>query len=178
MTESDIQHAITMFAAGARRAIEAGFDAVEVHGAHGYLIDQFTQDRANQRIDKWGGSVENRSRFGVEVTKAVVETIGADRVSFRISPYSEFQAMRMADPCPQFTHLVKELRKLKLAFLHIVTARMNSAEDSEFPASIDYLIEAWGKASPVLVAGGLNLWSAKELMTQWSDRDIVAVFGR
>lgn len=79
MTESDIQNAIGMFVLGACRAVEAGFDAVEIHGANGYLIDQFTQDVSNQRTDKWGGSIENRSRFGIEVSKAVIRAIGAEK---------------------------------------------------------------------------------------------------
>lgn len=178
MAGFDIQEAIEMFVLGARRAIEAGFDAVEIHGANGYLIDQFTQDVSNQRTDKWGGSIENRSRFGIEVSKAVIQAIGAEKVGFRISPFSEFQAMGMKDPQPQFQHLVNELAKLKLAYLHVVTARMNSAEDSDNLSSIDFAIEAWDNTSPVLVAGGMTPDSAKALMIQWNDKDVVVAFGR
>jgi len=177
-TESDIHDAIDMFVLGACRAIEAGFDAVEIHGANGYLVDQFTQDVSNRRTDKWGGDIENRSRFAIEVSKAVIQAIGAERVGFRISPFSKFQAMGMEDPKPQFQHLVTELATLKLAYLHVVTARMNSAEDSDSLASIDFVIEAWNKTSPVLVAGGMTPDSAKALMIQWEDRDVVVVFGR
>ncbi|KAF7593911.1 hypothetical protein BBP40_010613 [Aspergillus hancockii] len=178
MTERDIQEAIGMFVVAAHRALEAGFDAVEIHGANGYLVDQFTQDTANHRSDRWGGNVENRSRFGVEVTKAVVEAIGAGKVGYRISPHSDFQGMRMEDPRPQFEDLVTKLAKLKLAYLHVVTARMNSADDSDNPASIDFVIRAWGNTNPILVAGGIHPESAKVLVAQWADKDIVVVFGR
>ncbi|KAJ5982784.1 NADH:flavin oxidoreductase/NADH oxidase [Penicillium sp. IBT 35674x] len=165
MTESHIRDAIEKFVLGARRAMEAGFDAVEIHGANG-------------EPTSGGGRIENRSRFGIEVSKAVVQEIGAEKVGFRISPFSEFQAMRMEDPEPQFRHLVTELATLNLAYLHVVTARMNSAEDSDSQASINFVIEAWAKTRPVLIAGGMKPDSAKALMVQWEDRDVVVVFGR
>jgi NADPH2 dehydrogenase len=178
MTEKEIENTIKNFMQAARKAMEAGFDGVEIHGANGYLIDQFTQDTANKRKDKWGGSVENRSRFGLEVTKAVVAALGARRVGFRISPYSTFQAMCMDDPVPQFSHLVSELSGTGFAYLHVVTARMNAGEESDSVASIDFAIERWTNGNPVLVAGGLTPDSAAKLVDEeWKDRD-VAVFGR
>lgn len=179
MTEQEIETAIKNFTQAARNAMEAGFDGVEIHGANVYLIDQFTQDTANKREDRWGGSIENRSQFGLEVTKAVVRAIGLSRVGFRISPYSTFQAMCMDDPVTQFSNLVSELSKLKLAYLHIVTARMNASEDSNGAKSIDFAIERWSNENPVLVAGGLTPDSAMRLVDEeWKDRDVVAVFGR
>lgn len=109
LNESEIHEFIQDYAQAAKNAIKAGFDAVEIHGANGYLIDQFTQDTCNTRNDNWGGNVENRSRFAIEVTKAVVDAIGAERTGFRLSPWSSFQGMRMKDAVPQFTHLAKEL---------------------------------------------------------------------
>ncbi len=120
MTEEEIQETIRSFALAASNAISAGFDGVEIHGANGYLVDQFIQDTCNRRKDRWGGSVENRSRFCLEVTKAVCEAIGADRTGVRLSPFSDFQAMGMKDPIPQFTHLISHLRPLNLAYLHLV----------------------------------------------------------
>ncbi|RYO87268.1 hypothetical protein DL762_004313 [Monosporascus cannonballus] len=79
MAEDEIKQTIREFANAAKNAVKAGFDGVEIHGANGYLIDQFTQDTCNHRTDAWGGSIENRARFAIEVTKAVVEAIGADK---------------------------------------------------------------------------------------------------
>lgn len=73
----------------------AGFDGVEVHGAHGYLIDQFLQDNSNQRTDQWGGSIENRNRFGLEVLKEVVEVVGEERTSIRLSPFNTWQGAKL-----------------------------------------------------------------------------------
>lgn len=87
LTEDEIQQCIADFAQAARNAINAGFDGVEIHGANGYLIDQFTQKSCNHRQDRWGGSIENRARFAVEVTRAVIEAVGADRVGVKLSPY-------------------------------------------------------------------------------------------
>ncbi|MEQ1913716.1 MAG: alkene reductase, partial [Sideroxydans sp.] len=90
MTEEDIATAISEYANASKRAVEAGFDGVELHGANGYLIDQFLNTASNQRTDKWGGSVENRIRFAVEVAKASAAAIGAERIGMRISPYGAF----------------------------------------------------------------------------------------
>lgn len=119
-TEAEIWQFVKDYAQAAKNAIEAGFDGVEIHGANGYLIDQFLQDTCNKRTDGWGGSVEKRARFGLEVVKAVVEAIGADRTGMRLSPYSESQGMRMEDPRPGFGYLLEELKMFKLAYLHLV----------------------------------------------------------
>ncbi|OJJ32217.1 hypothetical protein ASPWEDRAFT_44299 [Aspergillus wentii DTO 134E9] len=119
MSEEEITGAIRDHATAARNAIAAGFDGVELHGANGYLIDQFIQESCNNRTDKWGGSVEKRSRFALEVTAAVVDAVGGDRVGFRISPWSTYHSIEPRNPEAQFTHLVTELRKLNLAYHHI-----------------------------------------------------------
>jgi N-ethylmaleimide reductase len=121
MSEEDIQQAIAEFAQGAKRSIEGGFDGVELHGANGYLIDQFLNTATNQRTDKWGGSVENRIRFAVEVAKATVAAIGADRVGMRISPYGAFNGtVADADMDALFERLVTELNSLGLVYIHVV----------------------------------------------------------
>ena len=129
-TEEEIWKFVSDYGQAARNAIEAGFDGVEIHGANGYLIDQFTQDTCNMRTDAWGGSVEKRARFGIEVTKAVVEAIGAERTGIRLSPYSESQGMKMQDPKIGFGYLLDELKKFKLAYLHLVVVSRLS-EDFE-----------------------------------------------
>jgi len=132
---------------------------------------RFSRDPRSQwipdrRSDRWGGNVENRSRFGVEVTKAVVEAIGVEKVGYQISPHSDFQGMRMEDPYPRFKNLVTKLATLKLAYLHVVTARMNSAEDSNNPASIDPFNQSVGETNPILIAGAMNTESARILVVQ------------
>ena len=179
LTEEEIHEYIGLYAQAAKNAVEAGFDGVEVHGANGYLIDQFLQDVSNKRTDGWGGSIEKRARFGLEVTKAVVEAIGADRVGIRTSPYSPFQGMKMIDPVPQFSYYAEELKKLKLAYLHIVVSRISGNANLEATDSIDFLIDVWGKTSPVFVAGGFAADSAyKAVDKEYKDKDVAIVFGR
>ena len=121
MTEADIAKAIGEFASAARRAIAAGFDGVELHGANGYLIDQFLNTASNRRTDRWGGSVENRIRFALEVAKATAAAIGADRVGLRISPYGAFNGMGPdADMDALYVRLVEEAGALGLAYIHVV----------------------------------------------------------
>lgn len=157
LTEEEIQELIETYRQGAINAIEAGFDGVEVHGANGYLIDQFTQDVTNHRTDSWGGSIENRARFGLRVTQAVVEAVGADRVGYRVSPYSHHHGMGMQDPRAQFEYLVRELSKCKLAYLHVIEARVSGNSDVPSKESIDFLVKAWNNTSPVLLAGATVL---------------------
>ena len=121
MTEADITHAIAEYATACKLAIDAGFDGVELHGANGYLIDQFLNTASNQRTDLWGGSVENRIRFAVEVAKAAAAAIGADRIGMRISPYGVFNGMTPdAKMDALYLRLVEELNAIGLVYIHIV----------------------------------------------------------
>ncbi|KAI5276614.1 FMN-linked oxidoreductase [Aureobasidium subglaciale] len=180
LTEDEIQILIKDYANAAKNAIEgAGFDGVEIHGANGYLIDQFTQDTCNKREDRWGGSVENRTRFALEVTKAVVDAVGADKTGIRLSPWSPFQGMKMDDPIPTFTHLINGLKEHKLAYVHLVESRIQGNADVESTEKIDFAIDAWGKTSPILIAGGFRTDSAyRAADEEYADKDVVIVFGR
>lgn len=180
LTESEIQEFIGYFAQAAKNAVEqAGFDGVEIHGANGYLIDQFNQDVVNKRTDRWGGSVENRGRFAIEVTKAVVEAVGADRTAIRLSPFNTYQGMRMKDPVPQFSYLAKELAKLKLAYVHVVEPRVAGNTDIETSDTLDFFFEAYGNASPVVLAGGYTAKHAFNSVDNiYKDHDVVVAFGR
>ncbi|HET7831698.1 MAG TPA: alkene reductase [Gallionella sp.] len=121
MSEVEITRAIAEYANAAKRAIEAGFDGIELHAANGYLIDQFLNTASNQRTDRWGGSLENRIRFAVETAKAVVAAIGSGRVGMRISPYGVFNGMA---PDPEmdamYLRLIDELNALGLLYIHVV----------------------------------------------------------
>ena len=176
MTHDDINKAVAAFGTAAKNAIAAGFDGVEIHGANGYLVDQFLQDTCNKRTDNYGGSVENRSRFALEVTQAVVDAVGADKTAIRLSPFSEFQGMKMQDPLPQFEDIIKKLSALNIAYLHLVEARVSGNADVESSASLDTLLPYF--TGPLLIAGGFTTDSAKRLVEQHQDRDIVVVFGR
>jgi NADPH2 dehydrogenase len=179
LSKEEIQASIRAFEQAAKNAIAAGFDGVEIHGANGYLVDQFTQDTANQRTDDYGGSVENRARFGVEVAKAVVKAVGSDRVGYRISPFSSFHGMKMDEPISQFSHLVRELRNLGLAYLHVIESRVINNVDCEKKEGIEPLLEAWGTERPVIVAGGFTAELARHAVdTEYSDHPTAVAFGR
>ncbi|KAI4201249.1 MAG: hypothetical protein LQ346_002202 [Caloplaca aetnensis] len=179
MTEDEIWDAVSQFVQAARNAIEAGFDGVEIHGANGYLIDQFTQDTCNKRTDRWGGNIENRARFMVEITRAVVAAIGADRVGVRLSPFSTFQGMGMADPIPQFSYLIKRLKEYKLAYVHLVESRVSGGSDAPGTEKVNFAVDIWDNTSLVLIAGGYTPDSAKRAVeTEYRGKDVLVVFGR
>ena len=104
----------------AKNALKAGFDGVEVHSANGYLLDQFLRDGSNQRTDSYGGSIENRARLLMEVTKAVVDAIGSDKVGLRLSPVNPFNDMKDSNPQAVFNYVTEQLNQFNLAYLHVV----------------------------------------------------------
>jgi len=112
---------------GAENAKVAGFDGVEVHGANGYLLDQFLQDGSNHRTDQYGGAIENRARLLLEVIDASVAVWGAGHVGVRLSPYGTFNDMSDSDPVALFTYVLKELSRRKIAYVHLIEPRSSSA---------------------------------------------------
>ncbi|OJJ07895.1 hypothetical protein ASPVEDRAFT_178817 [Aspergillus versicolor CBS 583.65] len=179
LSKEEIQLFITEYVQAARNALEAGFDGVEIHGAGGYLIDQFTQDKCNNRDDEYGGSIENRSRFILEVASAVSNAVGPERVGIRLSPWQRYQGMRMDDPIPQFKYVIEQLSKLDLAYLHLIEARVCGNVDSEDRDRIDPFVHAWGNENPVILAGGFTPDSAKATVDEeFRDRDVMIAFGR
>lgn len=181
MSEEDIQQMIADFATAAKNAVAAGFDGVEIHGANGYLLDQFLQDTCTTRTDKWGGSIENRARFHVEVTKAIITEIGADKTAMRLSPYSDFLGMLMDEPEPTFKYLTEQLKPLCLAYLHLIEARIRGNDDAECGGqrTIKWMVELWDNASPVLIAGGFKADSARTAVDEvYKNYDVAIVFGR
>lgn len=118
LARDEIPAIVADYGAAARRAIAAGFDGVEIHGANGYLIDQFIRDGSNRRTDEYGGSTDNRLRFLIEVTKAVAAAVGSDRVGVRLSPTGGYNDMQDSDPKATFTRAAALLDPLGLAYLH------------------------------------------------------------
>ena len=133
---AEIKDYVRWHAEAAANAVHrSGFDGVEVHGANGYLIDQFLQDVSNNRTDDYGGSAENRARFALEVLDAVVEAVGQMKTAIRLNPWGRYQDMRMEDPVPTFTYLVEQIkhRHPDLAYLHVVSPDAPSGEGPADP---------------------------------------------
>jgi N-ethylmaleimide reductase len=123
---------VDSFRQAAANAIEAGFDGVEVHGANGYLLDEFLRETANVRTDAYGGSIENRARLLLEVTAAVAGEIGADRTGVRLSPVSPASGIVPADDeQPQFDHVATRLGEMKIAYLHVVEGATGGPRDAK-----------------------------------------------
>ncbi len=120
LLESDIPAIVAAYAQGAKNAIAAGFDGVEVHGANGYLIDQFLRDSPNTRTDGYGGALEGRTRFLFEVLTAVSAAIGSERVGLRLSPLNSYNSMIDSDPIALIGFLADKLNAFKLAYLHVM----------------------------------------------------------
>ncbi len=127
---SEIQGVIDAYRQGAENAKRAGFDGVEIHGANGYLLDQFLQDSANKRTDRYGGPIENRARLMLEVTDAVVEVWGRGRVGMHLAPRGDAQSMGDSDPKATFGYVARELGKRRIAF---ICAREHQGPDALGP---------------------------------------------
>ena len=174
MTETDIGHAVEQFSASAVLAIEAGFDGVELHGANGYLIDQFLNTASNQRTDRWGGSVENRTRFAIDVAKAVSSRIGAARTGIRLSPYGVFNDMLPdTDMAELYEYLAGKFSQLGLAYIHIVDHSSMGAP--EVPAAVKSRIRDTFRGAIILSGGYDGVRAESDLSA--GKGDLVA-FGR
>uniref|UniRef100_B0T978 NADH:flavin oxidoreductase/NADH oxidase n=1 Tax=Caulobacter sp. (strain K31) TaxID=366602 RepID=B0T978_CAUSK len=123
LSVAEIPAVVALFAQAARNAHDAGFDGVEIHGANGYLIDEFLQDVSNTRTDDYGGSFDNRARFLLEVVDAVIAAVGADRVGLRLSPWSTYNGMSDSDPKALFSAVIAALNDRRLAYLHMPEGR-------------------------------------------------------
>ena len=161
---------------GAEQAKAAGFDGVEVHGANGYLIDQFLQGNSNRRADANGGSGENRTRFLLDVVEAVTPVWGADRIGVRIGPSNKFGGMGDSVPGVTFPYVARALARYGLAFLHVIEPRVtgNVSDDAQQPVAAGQLRPLFG--GPVITAGGFDATGAAAILAK-DDADLVA-FGR
>lgn len=127
----EIKNIVQDFKRGAENAKAAGFDGVEVHGANGYLLDQFLQDGSNQRDDIYGGSIENRARFLLEAVDAAISVFGNDRVGVRLSPYGTFNDMYDSNPIALFNYVFEQLSNKQIAYVHVIEPRATSAGGSD-----------------------------------------------
>ncbi|TFK72632.1 FMN-linked oxidoreductase [Pluteus cervinus] len=175
LTKTEIQEYIQLYVQAAKNAVfGAGFDGVEIHGAHGFLVDQFLQDITNDRTDEYGGSIENRSRFALEVVDAVAEAVGPRRTGIRFSPWAQVHEMGMKDPVPQFSHVVTEIKRRQpdFAYIHVVEPRVNGMEDVETvlaTKSNDFIRDIWSP-KPLISAGGY----VRESALKRAEGDIIA----
>lgn len=173
----EIPAVIEAFRQGAALAREAGFDGVEIHGANGYLPDQFLQDGTNTRTDAYGGPIENRARLMLEITAAAISVWGPGRVGVRLSPSSSYGSMHDSNPKATFGYLARQLDSLGLAYLHVVEPRIKGNEtidEAAEPVAVPYLRTLF--SGPIIAAGGFKLESAQNLLNT-GDADLIA-FGR
>jgi N-ethylmaleimide reductase len=177
MTTEEVKAMVEDYRKAAIKAKEAGFDGVELHGANGYLVDQFLQDGSNQRTDIYGGSVENRVRFMLEIVEALVEVWGANRVAVRLGPSGTFASMSDSDPIGLFSYAAEQLNKFGLAYLHLIEPRVKGSveevEDLE-PVAAMHLRKIF--KGTIIAAGGFDGEKANDIL-QKGDADLVA-FGR
>jgi len=179
LATDEIPGIVAAYAQAARNALAAGFDGVEVHGANGYLIEQFLQTRTNQRTDRYGGSIENRVRFLREVTQAVIDVCGADRVGVRLSPYGIANGSGEAEPMPLYTHAIEALNELGIAYLHLIEPRSSGAGRADanwqnVPSAIALFRPVW---KGVLIGAGGFTGEPAEAAIKAGHADAIA-FGR
>ncbi|EJB8415527.1 alkene reductase [Vibrio vulnificus] len=173
MTQDDIDRVVSDFAYAAKRAIEAGFDGVEIHGGNGYLIDQFLRTNSNHRTDQYGGSRENRIRFLLQVVDAVSQAIGADKIGVRLAPFITFKDMNCPDIVPTILEASKQLQARDIAYLHLSEADWEDAP--EIPESFRIELREYF-TNTIIVAGSYTQARADEVLEK-GYADLVA-FGR
>ena len=174
---SEIAGVVDSFRQAARNALRAGFDGVEIHGANGYLIEQFLQSHTNLRTDRYGGSIANRTRFLMEITQAVIDVWGVERVGVRLSPYGVANDSGEADPMPLYTHVIESLDPLGLAYLHFVEPRSSGAGRAEVnhqnvPSAMVLFRPIW---SGVLISAGGFTGETAEAAIAAGHADAIAV---
>jgi N-ethylmaleimide reductase len=176
---SEIAGIVEAFRQGAQNALAAGFDGVEIHGANGYLLEQFLQSRSNLRTDQYGGGIENRARLLMEITQAAIEVWGGGRVGVRLSPYGVANESGEADPMPLYSYVVKSLDRLGLAYVHFIEPRSSGAGRAEVnhqnaPSAMVLFRPLWNGV--LISAGGFTGETAEAAIAQ-GHADAIA-FGR
>ncbi|KZP19731.1 NADH:flavin oxidoreductase/NADH oxidase [Athelia psychrophila] len=170
LSVEEIEEYVLDFGTAAAAAVDgAGFDGVEIHFANGYLIDQFLNENSNQRTDQYGGSIENRAKFALDVVAASAKAVGAKRTAVRLSPWGTFQDMDISKPQPLYTHVITRLRDEypALAYVHVLEPRISGAMDKPDDEdtsgqSNDFIQDIWAPR-PFIRAGGFDgISGAKE----------------
>ncbi|MDB5795306.1 MAG: NADH:flavin oxidoreductase [Noviherbaspirillum sp.] len=175
----EMPYVVRQYERAAKNAIQAGFDGVEVHGANGYLIDQFIQSKTNRRSDDYGGPVENRSRLLMEIVEVVGDIFGQERVGVRLSPLSTFNDIGDDQPDVTFGHIAEKLNDYKLAYLHVINPAAAAVEKKlQPPPEAMQMLELIRTKyrGPLMLAGGFDHDTAQEWLEQ-GRADLIA-FGR
>jgi N-ethylmaleimide reductase len=162
------------YAIAAEHAKTAGFDGVEIHNANGYLLDQFLRDGTNQRTDEYGGPVRNRARLTLEVTDAVTQVWGADRVGIRFSPGGIFNDMHDSNPLAAFSHVLHELNRFSLAYAHLIVSTEEDLQHGAVPVPLAALRAEFHW--PLIAANGFNRATATQALAD--DLADAVAFGR
>jgi N-ethylmaleimide reductase len=159
LTPEELLHAKSEFIEAAQNAVNAGFDGVELHAANGYLLEQFLSPHTNHRTDNYGGSIENRTRFVLDVAAGVAQKIGKDKIGIRFSPYGLFNDMPHYNEIDAtYTFLAEELNKLSIAYIHLIDT--SSDGNPEVPLHLKKTIREKFN-NTIILAGGYNLASAE-----------------
>ncbi len=174
LAKEELPGIVMQYAIAADHAKTAGFDGVEIHNANGYLLDQFLRDGTNQRRDEYGGPVRNRARLTLEVTDAVTQVWGADRVGIRFSPGGVFNDMHDSNPLETFSHVLHELNRFKLAYAHLIVSTKDDLEHGATPVPLAALRKEFH--GPLIVANGFTYETATQVLADGL-ADAVA-FGR
>lgn len=173
LTTLEVKETIAEFIQAAKNAIEAGFDGIEIHGANGYLVEQFLNPHTNIRTDEYGGSAENRNRFLIEIAKGTAEAIGKEKVGVRLSPYGTFNDMPTYDDVNEsYEHLVEALNELDILYLHIV--RFEALAAPEGPKLLKNIRNTFQNL--LILAGGYDRKTAEEELEN-ENADLIS-FGR
>ena len=174
---AEIPGIVAAYRQAAERALAAGFDGVELHAGNGYLPAQFLQDGSNHRLDAYGGSIENRARFLLEVVEAMTGVWGADRVAVRVAPGGVWNGMSDSDPATLYAHVAGALNRFGLAYLHVIEPRIKGNEliaEGQGPVAAEQLRKVF--KGPIVAAGGFEPETAEAVVAH-GDADAVA-FGR
>jgi N-ethylmaleimide reductase len=177
LTTAEVKEQVLDFTNAAKMAKAAGFDGIELHAANGYLVDQFLQDGTNKRTDEYGGPIENRVRFLLEIVAGMVAVWGEDKVAVRLAPNGSFGNMSDSDPKALFGYAAEQLNQFNLAYLHIVEPRIKGSyevEGSQEPVATTHLRKIFN--GPIISAGGFKPDTAETIIVN-GDADLVA-FGR
>ncbi|XVF09130.1 hypothetical protein REPUB_Repub07fG0064700 [Reevesia pubescens] len=175
LSTDEIPQVVNEYRLAARNAMEAGFDGVEIHGAHGYLPDQFMKDHINDRTDQYGGSLENRCRFALEVIEAVANEIGADRVGIRLSPFATYLDSGDSNPTALGVYMAESLSKYGILYCHVVEPRMKLSEES-FECTESLLPMRKAFKGTFIVAGGYDKEDGNKAVAE--NRTDLVSFGR